>query len=206
MDAMRRALPLATALAVLCAAKLAAAQATAIVLPPPSSSVLASPTQVSDAGTLPAAAASLPLRLSLLGAAYPLGPTFGSSACGAASIAAAGTIFPTQPYTQIELSPRLVFHGFSDLGCPGDPYALLDTGAGGGLTYSLPLLPALWLVASAGAYGIPAHDVLPARSAFAGGLDVAVQAPKTSNVLTTGIGISTRGRGLRVGPRIGGTF
>jgi hypothetical protein len=204
---MRRAVPLAMALAVLCAAKLAAAQAPAIVLPPPASSVLtSSPTHVSDSGTLPPAAASLPLRLSLLGAVYPLGPTFGSGACGAASLAAAGTIFPTQPYTQIELSPRLVFHGFSDLGCPGDPYALLDTGAGGGLTYSLPLRPALWLVASAGAYGVPAHDYLPARSAFGGGLDVAVQEPKTSNVLTTGIGISTRGRGLRVGPRIGGTF
>jgi hypothetical protein len=207
----RALLALPLALAALFAAEGASAQASVVVLapytPPPVATVLKSATAPSDTSALPPDAASLPLRLSLLTGAYPLGPAFGTvGACGELSVAAAGTIFPTQPYTQMKLTPRLVLHGFSDLGCPGDPYALLDTGAGGGLTYSLPLRPGMWLVGSAGAYVIPAHDTLPARNIFGGGLDVAVKSPKQGNVLTTGIGVSTRGSGVRVIPRIGGTF
>jgi hypothetical protein len=121
-------------------------------------------------------------------------------------VAAAGTIFPTRPYAQIPLAPRLVLHGFSDLGCPGDPYAALDAGAGGGLTYALPLSPTLWLVPSAGGYIIPSHDYIPARGVAAVGLDLAAKTRQEGVLLTTGIGVSTIGRGVRWIPRIGGTF
>jgi hypothetical protein len=194
--------------AALFTARVAAAQ-TATVLspyaPPPASSVLA-PAARSDSSTLPPDAASLPLRLSLLTAAYPIGPFLGGSGCGEASVAAAGTVFPTQPYTQIQLTPHLVLHGFSDLGCPGDPFASLDSGAGGGLTYALRLRPSTWLVASAGGYVIPAHDPIATRATVGGGLDLVVQQPKSARVLTMGLGVTTSGRGVRVIPRVGGSF
>jgi hypothetical protein len=207
----RAPLVLPLALSALCAAHAAAGQTSVVVLapytPPAVASVLTASTSPSDTSALPPDAASLPLRLALLTGVYPMGPAFGTvGACGELSVAAAGTIFPTQPYTQIQLTPRLVLHGFSDLGCPGDPYAQLDAGVGGGLTYSMPLRPGMWLVGSAGAYGIPAHDTIPARNIFGAGLDVAVKAPKSGNVLTTGVGVSTRGSGVRFIPRVGGTF
>jgi hypothetical protein len=151
-------------------------------------------------------AASLPLRLSLMSSIYKIGPLFANGGCGELSVSAAGTIFPTQPYTQIELVPHLVLHGFSDLGCPGDRYALLDSGAGGGLTYSRSLKPGIWLVASAGGYVVPAHGYIPTRRAMGGGLDLAVQKAKATRVTTLGVGVTTKGNGVRVIPRVGGTF
>jgi hypothetical protein len=198
----------AIVLAALSVAGVAAAQEPTFTLtpyaPPPTASVLA-PGAAADSSALPPDAASLAFRLALISSMYPVGPAFGTGGCGALSVAAAGTILPTQPYTQIQLTPRLVLHGFSDLGCPGDPYASLDAGMGGGLTYAMPLRPALWLVGSAGAYGVPAHDVVPARAVVGGGLDL-VTKTKDNRVFTTGIGLSARGGGVRIIPRVGGTF
>jgi hypothetical protein len=173
--------------------------------PPAAAGVLATGTGSDTAGLSPSAA-SLPIRLSLISAIYPMGPAFGVGGCSGSSVAVAGTIFPTQPYTQIQLTPRLVLHGFSDLGCPGDPYAPIDAGAGGGLTYAMPLQPSLWLVPSAGFYAVPGISGAPVRTVAGGGLDLAVQS-KSGRVFTTGVGVSTiSGRGVRVVPRIGGTF
>jgi hypothetical protein len=147
--------------------------------------------------------ASLPLRLSLITSIFPVNPAF--PACGAEAVAAGGSIFPIQPYTQVQLTPHLVLHGFSDLGCAGDHYAPLDTGAGGGFTYTRPLRPNLWLVASTGAYGVPQHSSLPARYAVSGGLDVA-QRMRSSQILMTGLGVTAINGGFRVIPRVGGSF
>jgi hypothetical protein len=176
--------------------------------PPAPASVLVSGAST-DSHALPPDAASLPLRLSLLSSVYPLGPAFSTGGCSGPSVAAAGTIFPTQLYTQLHLTPRLVLHGFSDLGCPGDPFAPLDAGMGGGLTYAMPLRPSLWLVGSGGAYAVPGQLGLPVRVAGNGGLDLAVEEPKTRRTLTAGFGVSTtaaRGGGVRLMPRVGGTF
>jgi len=197
------------ALATLSVAHVAIAQEPTFTLapytPPAPAPVLAagSPT---DSSTLPPNAASLPFRLSLLTTVYPVGPALSVGGCSGPSVAAAGTIFPVQPYTQFQLTPRLTLHGFSDLGCPGDPFAPLDAGAGGGLTYALPLRPNTWLVASGGGYVVPGHLGLPARAAAGGGLDLVVQQPKSGRTLTSGIGVTTTGRGVRVMPRVGGTF
>jgi hypothetical protein len=203
----RAAVPLI--LAALCAAPVASGQEPTFTLspytPPAPASVLITGA-TTDSSTLPPNAASLPFRLSLLTTLYPLGPAFGVGGCSGPSVAAAGTIFPTQPYTQLQLTPRLTLHGFSDLGCPGDPFAPLDAGAGGGLTYALPLRPNVWLVGSAGGYGVPGHLGLPARAAAGGGLDLVVQQQKSGRTLSSGIGVSTTGRGVRVMPRVGGTF
>jgi hypothetical protein len=202
---MRASFTAGASLAALLFVNLAMAQATALLphTPPPAGS---SASPAPDSTRLPPDAASLPLRLSLLTSIYPLGPSMTNGGCGAASVAAASTIFPTQPYTQVQLVPRLVLHGFSDLGCPGDPYALIDSGVGGGLTYAQPLKPGVWLVGSAGGYVVPAHDYIPSRSAIAGGIDLAVEPPRTSRVLTMGVGVTAPGRGVRVMPRFGGTF
>jgi hypothetical protein len=125
--------------------------------PPAPASVLAAPGGAADSSSLPPYSAVTPLRLALLSSIYPVGPAFGPGGCGVESVLATGTILPVQPYTQIALTPRLVLHGFSDLGCPGDRYAPLDAGIGGAITYTMPLRPNLWLVGSAGFYGVPPH-------------------------------------------------
>jgi hypothetical protein len=157
----------------------------------------APPAVATDAPAPSADALSLPLRLSILSSVYSYGPTVGPRGCGAESVAMAGTIFPTQPYTQIQLTPRLTLHGFSDLGCPGDRYAPLSAGAGAGLTYTVPLTPHVWLVASAGTYAVPAQ-----RSTMAaGGLDLVIP-QRNSNAVTAGVGVVNR----RVMVRGGRTF
>jgi hypothetical protein len=55
--------------------------------------------------------------------------------------------------------PRLSLHAFSSMGCP------IDGGLGGGVTYTVPLSPSLWLVGSAGSYAVPAvPPVFPVRT------------------------------------------
>jgi hypothetical protein len=200
---------LLVALGAACALRTARAQqGTTIVLapytPPAPASVLAVG-GASDQAALAPAAASLPFRLALISSVYALGPAFGVGGCSEASVAAAGTILPTQPYTQIQLTPRLVLHGFSDLGCPGDPYAPIDAGAGGGLTYAAPLRSDAWLVGSAGGFGVPGHLGLPPRASAQGGLDLVVQ-QKSKAIWSAGLGVTATGRGARIIPRVGGSF
>ncbi len=179
-----------------------------------------SPSPGQDAAWLAPFVASTPLRLSLLASVYPLGPAFTGSGCGEASVAAAGSIFPVQPYWLVPLTPHLVLHGFSDLGCPGDPSASLDGGAGAGLTYALPVRKSLWLVGSAGVYGVPAHGTgtpwaqsgagrgVPPRGSAEVRVDV-VKRVQGDRTLSFGLGAgstSTPDRRTRLVPSIGGSF
>jgi hypothetical protein len=173
-------------------------------VPPAPVSVLAA-SGAADAASLSPYSASMPLRLTLLSSLFPVGPALGSGGCAEASVEASSTIFPVQPYTSFALTPRLALHGFSDLGCPGDPRALLDSGAGGGVTYVVPVARNLSLVASGGMYGIPGNSGLPWRFAGYGGLDLVKQMPQ-GRTLYTGVGVISTSRGLRVMNRIGATF
>jgi len=140
---------------------------------------------------------SLPLRLSMIppsGGASPGG-------CGALSVDDAGTIFATQPYLQVQLTLRLTLQAFSSLGCPGDPYAAFDSGAGGGFTYIIPLPKSFWAVASGGFYDQPSKR----RRTGALGADI-VQKGADGTSTSLGIGGASSTRGVRVVPRVGGTF
>jgi hypothetical protein len=65
--------------------------------------------------------------------------------------------FAIRRYGFVALTPQLVLHGFSSAGCA------VDGALGGGLTYAVPLRPALWLVAGAGFFGTPPHAGLAAQ-------------------------------------------
>jgi hypothetical protein len=101
--------------------------------------------------------ASIPLRLSLQSGIAPIGGSFPN--CESREDAAGNSFHgvPLQRYALLQLAPRLVLHGFSSAGCP------VDGAIGGGVTYSVPLRPSLWLVAGAGVYGVPPHAPFPAR-------------------------------------------
>jgi hypothetical protein len=202
--------------ALVCVARVSAAQVAtssapqtvtlSAYIPPTPASVLATGASgASDATVLSPYAASMPLRLTLLSSLFPVGPALGTGGCAEAAIETGGTIFPVQPYTSLAVTPRLVLHGFSDLGCPGDPRALLDTGAGGGVTYVVPVGSNLSLVASGGTYGVPGNGGLPWRFAGYGGLDLVKQL-KQGRTMYTGVGVISTSRGLRVMNRIGATF
>jgi hypothetical protein len=140
---------------------------------------------------------SVPLRLSMIppsGGASPGG-------CGALSVDDAGTIFATQPHVQVQLTMRLTLETFSSLGCPGDPYAAFDSGAGAGFTYLIPLPRDFWVVASGGVYDQPSKR----RTSRALGVDV-VQKRADGTSTSLGIGGASTSRGVRVVPRVGGTF
>jgi hypothetical protein len=133
-------------------------------------------------GALQAALAVLPLRLSLLGDAFPIAGALGGDPCAARQEPSGNTTwgFPVQRQTYLPLTSSLVLHGFSRLGCP------LDAGAGGGLTFAVPLPRDLWLVASAGVYGQPS---MPGRSLLRtdAKLDVVLRAT-SDHPLALGIG------------------
>jgi hypothetical protein len=170
------------------------------------------PGTTADSLSLAPDAAILPLRLSLLSSVYPLGPAFRGAGC---SPEVGGTILPTQLYGYIPLTPRLVLHGFSDLGCPGDSTAGIDAGAGGGLTYVAPLRPDLWLAAGAGVYGVPGHgwvastrQGIPPRAVSELRVDLV---KKQDDGRSLSVGIGARGVLLpaptaRLVPTIGGSF
>ena len=180
----------------------AQAMALSAYVPPAPASVFVTGA-ASDRARLSPYSASMPLRLTLLSSLFPVGPLLGNGGCSA-SVESAGTIFPTQPYAYFALTPRLVLHGFSDLGCPDDPRALLDSGAGGGITYEVPVARSLSLVTSGGAYGVPGNG-LPTRYAVHGGLDLVEQKP-SGGAMFTGIGLMSTRRGGRILGRIGTSF
>lgn len=90
-----------------------------------------------------------PLRLSLTSGIFSYAGAF--SGCDVRADASGNSVngFAVQRSSYLQLTPRLVLHGFSTTGCP------VDSGMGGGLTYSVPLRKSLWLVASAGIYAQP---------------------------------------------------
>jgi hypothetical protein len=179
--------------AILSLAPLAAAQepsfspATLPAYSPPVPASVFTAGGAADASVLLPYSAVTPLRLSLLSSIYLLGPAFGPGGCGASSVLAAGTILPVQPYAQFALTERLILHGFSDLGCPGDRYAPLDAGVGGGLTYAMPLRPNLWLVGSGGVYGVPPQGVGLGRGAADLRIDL-VKRLTDDRTLSVGVG------------------
>jgi hypothetical protein len=131
---------------------------------------------------------STPLRLSLQGDIRPIGQFFPN--CATREEPSGNTIngFPVQRFVSIRLTGALTLQGFSSAGCP------VDGAIGAGLTYTAPLQPSLWLVASAGAYGVPAHAPYPARQSN----DVRVDVTKLlddQRTVTVGVGR----RGISVG-------
>ncbi len=108
-------------------------------------------------GILAPPLAVLPLRLSLVGDAFPIAGALGAPSCEPRMEASGNSTwgFAAQRQTYLPLTSRLALHGFSRLGCP------LDAGMGGGLTFAMPLPRELWLVAAAGVYGQPS---MPGRS------------------------------------------
>ena len=135
------------------------------------------------ANSLAPTLAVLPLRLSLLGNAYSIAGAIPGDPCHQGQLVAANPgawVFPWQQATYVSLTPRLVLHGFSRLGCP------LDAGAGTGLTYSIPLPNNLWLVASGGVFGQPAYPG-PTRVRGDARLDLMMR-PNADHAYAVGVG------------------
>lgn len=135
------------------------------------------------ANSLEPTLAVLPLRLSLFGDAFPVGGMIPGDPCGEGAMRAANPgawVFPVQQATYVALTPHLVLHGFSRLGCP------VDAGAGTGLTYSVPLPKNLWLIASAGAFAQPGYPG-PTRVRSDARLDVMMR-PNADHAYAVGVG------------------
>jgi hypothetical protein len=155
-------------------------------------SLLAPAEPKGDAGDLPPFLASQPLRLSLLSTIFPVAG--GYEQCKTHKDESGNSIngFAIQRFTFLRLTPHLVLHGFSIAGCP------IDGGLGGGLTYTVPLSPTLWLVGSGGYYGVPGRGpVLAPRTAQEVRLDLVKQ---TNAGPTFRIGIERKtGTGMQGG-------
>jgi hypothetical protein len=108
-------------------------------------------------GFLPPPLAVLPLRLSLFNDAFPLGHFLPGDGCASSEEAVGNTFsgFAAQRQAYLPLGSRLSLHAFSRAGCP------LDSLAGAGATFALPLPKDMWLVASA---GIATQPVAAGRS------------------------------------------
>jgi hypothetical protein len=144
-------------------------------------SLLAPGEPTGDGGDLSPFFASQPLRLSLTSTIFSVA---GESLQYKTREDASGNSihgFPIQRYQFLRLAPHLVLHGFSSAGCP------IDGGLGAGITYTIPVRPSVWLVASAGAYGIPGRPpALPARTAVESRVDLVTET-KAGSALRIGI-------------------
>ena len=131
---------------------------------------------------------SAPLRLSLQGQIHSVARGFPN--CVSREEPSGNTIngFAVQRFASIRLTDALTLQGFSSAGCP------VDGAIGGGVTYTVPLKPSLWVVASAGVYGVPAHLPLPAQQANDVRLDLTKQLDD-QRTMTLGVGR----RGVSVG-------
>jgi hypothetical protein len=131
---------------------------------------------------------STPLRLSLQGDIYPMAGAFPN--CISREEPSGNTIngFAVQRFASIRLTGALTLHGFSSAGCP------VDGAIGTGLTYTVPLKPSLWLVASTGVYVVPGHAPYPARVSSDVRVDLTKQLDDGRTV-TVGVGR----RGISVG-------
>jgi hypothetical protein len=131
---------------------------------------------------------STPLRLSLQGDIHPIGGGFAN--CVSREEPSGNTIngFAVQRFASIRLTAALTLQGFSSAGCP------VDGALGAGLTYTVPLDSSLWLVASAGVYGVPGHAPYPPRQSSDVRLDV-TKPMDGGRTLTVGVGR----RGISVG-------
>jgi hypothetical protein len=129
--------------------------------------------------------ASVPLRLSLQSGIFPMAGLFPNCATREDGSGNSFQGAPLQRYALLRLTPNLVLHGFSSAGCP------IDGALGGGVTYTVPLRPSLWLVAGAGIYSTPAYGAaLPARQQS----DVRIDLMKeTSGGRSLSVGVGKRG-------------
>jgi hypothetical protein len=114
-------------------------------------------------GTLGPLTAFQPLRLSLTSTIFPVAGAYPQCATLGDDVGNSSHGMPVQRFLfvpLVPLVPHLTLTLFSSDGCP------IDGGAGAGLTYTVPLQHSMWLVGSAGAYGVPGRGpVLPARNA-----------------------------------------
>ena len=142
------------------------------------------PGEPTGPGLLSPWVASAPLRLSLQSGIFPMAGGFAN--CVSLEEPSGNTVngFPVQRFASVRLTHALVLQGFSSAGCP------VDGAIGGGLTYTVPLRPSLWLVASAGAYGVPAHPPIPARVQNDARIDLTNQ---VSGGRTLSVGVGKRG-------------
>ena len=148
---------------------------------------------------LSTSSAFAPLRLSLTGGIFSQASAF--SGCDSRSDASGNSVngFAVQRYTFLRLTPALVLHGFSLAGCA------VDSGTGGGFSYAVPLRKNLWLVSSAGIYGMPAPGGgTPAVVTSAARIDVVKQLAWGR---TLSVGLGTRlGSGTFNALHFGGSF
>jgi hypothetical protein len=131
---------------------------------------------------------STPLRLSLQGDIRPIAGGFAN--CAGREEPSGNTIngFPVQRFASVRLIGALTLQGFSSAGCP------VDGAIGAGLTQTVPLSSSLWVVASAGVYGVPAHAPYPARQSSDVRVDLTKQLD-SAHTVTVGVGR----RGISVG-------
>jgi len=189
----------ALVLSILCAPSVVLAQSTAPAPAPAPAPPVVAPAVVADPSTAAQDPVSLPLRMTFL--TPGTGGHFGSTGgCSQPSVDDAGTILPVQPHLQVQITLRLTLQAFSNLGCPGDPYAAFDTGVGGGFTYEAPIRPNLSLVGRAGAYGRS-----PGATSRTVGADLIWKTPERSTSVGVGATAPT-GRGVKVLARVGGSF
>jgi len=148
---------------------------------------------------LPTTSAFAPLRLTLTGGIFSQAAAF--SGCDARADASGNSLngFAVQRYTFLRLTPELVLHGFSLAGCA------VDAGMGGGFSYAVPIRKNLWLVSSAGLYGMPAPGGgAPAVVTSAARVDVVKQLAWGR---TLSVGLGTRlGSGVFNALHFGGSF
>jgi hypothetical protein len=111
-------------------------------------------------GALGPLTAFQPLRLSLTSTIFPVAGAYPQCATLQDDVGNSSHGMPVQRFVFMPLMPRLTLTLFSSDGCP------IDGGGGAGLTYTIPLQRSMWLVGSAGVYGVPGRGpVLPARTA-----------------------------------------
>jgi hypothetical protein len=145
---------------------------------------LGEPTTAGDA--LSAADAFAPLRLSLLSGIFPIGKALDPDCVHHAE--ENGNMihgFNLQRAIFLRMTSKLSLNSFSSTSCVG------DSGAGGGITFTQPLTPNLWLVAGAGAYAVPRVGTIPARVSSDARVDI-VMKQKSGNTLTLGLGAGGR--------------
>ncbi len=143
------------------------------------------------------ALAVLPLRLSMLGTAFPHAGTGPSDPfnCAPREDPSGNSQygFPVEHQVYLAMTSQLVLHGFSRLGCP------IDSVVGGGVTYTVPLSHDVSIVPSAGVLARSNVLHVPARGTVR--VDLMMN---TGNGRTLGIGVGKRGN--RQGLQLTGTW
>jgi hypothetical protein len=132
---------------------------------------------------------SAPLRWSLMGAAPRFGPALpgceeGAESRGNTTGGAPNEYFVSWRLTPPRLGPSLYLVGFARHGCP------VDAGAGGGLVFTMPLSPNIFLTASTGLYGLPRNGIAKPEKLGDARLDLGF---RTSPQQTVTVGVGLRG-------------